>query len=62
MFRDVLTKYPLIANSSSQQSDILFPQVLTLLRLYSCIELTIAFLFDICTVSNTLDIGGDRAQ
>jgi len=27
MFRDVLTKYPLIANSSSQHTDILFPQV-----------------------------------
>lgn len=31
MFRDVLTKYPLLANASSQQSDILFPQFQLLL-------------------------------
>jgi hypothetical protein len=27
MFRDVLTKYPLVANNASQRSDILYPQV-----------------------------------
>ena len=27
MFRDVLTKYPLIANNASQHKDILYPQV-----------------------------------
>ena len=33
MFRDVLSKYPLIANNSSQHSDILFPQVPSYLAL-----------------------------
>jgi hypothetical protein len=27
MFRDVLTKYPLVANNHSQHKDILYPQV-----------------------------------
>ncbi|KAJ1427008.1 hypothetical protein B484DRAFT_397353 [Ochromonadaceae sp. CCMP2298] len=31
MFRDVLTKYPLVANASSQNADILFPQFQILL-------------------------------
>jgi hypothetical protein len=29
MFRDVLTKYPLVANNHSQHKDILYPQVTT---------------------------------
>jgi hypothetical protein len=36
MFRDVLTKYPLVANNASQRSDILYPQVRILPFCISC--------------------------
>jgi hypothetical protein len=61
MFRDVLAKYPLIANASSQHSDILYPQVI--LFVLSLCTLGIAFvrhrhLFLIIPVSNAADSFG----